>query len=270
MKKILLTDLDGTLLPSDGVFRDNDIKTLISLKDKGVVRAIVTGRSLWAAEKVLKDNFPIDYLIFSSGAGVMDWNTKNIEKKEHLSLAEINSLKNYLINNQTAFFIHHPIPKNHFCTFNRGNKYCVDFEKRLSIYKNFAVESENYNFKQATQFIIIKDDGKAFLQNLKNIFPNLNFITTTTFTSSTTLWAEVFPKNVSKGLTSKWLCDKENIKYENTFCIGNDFNDKSMLDWANSSFVVENAPDTLRKLFKTVKSCMNGGFSEAVNRWLSE
>ena len=54
-----------------------------------------------------------------------------------------------------------------------------------------------------------------------------------------------------------------------TLSIGNDYNDLDLLEWAASSFVVENAPDDLKDRFPVVASHNESGVAEAVQRWLA-
>ena len=76
--RMLVCDLDGTLLVHGAPFDPLDLRTLRALGADGVVRVIATGRALATAQKVIAADFPIDYLIFSSGAGIMDWRTQEL------------------------------------------------------------------------------------------------------------------------------------------------------------------------------------------------
>ena len=73
MKTLLATDLDGTLLNAERRAGERDLGTLRELAAAGVCRAAVTGRSLHSVRRVLPPDFPIDYLVFSSGTGILDW-----------------------------------------------------------------------------------------------------------------------------------------------------------------------------------------------------
>ena len=59
----VFTDLDGTLLNSNQRLSDINRQTLISLGKAGICRIVATGRSLYSAQRVLDDAFPIDYLL---------------------------------------------------------------------------------------------------------------------------------------------------------------------------------------------------------------
>ena len=76
--KFLVFDLDGTLALPDGTFRQGDLETLRRLGEQRIPRTVATGRSPHAARKLMWPDFPIDYLIFSCGAGVQDWKTGEI------------------------------------------------------------------------------------------------------------------------------------------------------------------------------------------------
>ena len=70
---LVVTDLDGTLLDSASRLSDGNREALETLGRNGVVRAVATGRSLYSARLVMLEDFPVDYLAFSSGAGIVSW-----------------------------------------------------------------------------------------------------------------------------------------------------------------------------------------------------
>ena len=73
MNKMVVTDLDGTLLNAQGVISEPELLTLKKLGNEGYCRVIATGRSLYSIRKTLAfDQLPVDYLIFSSGSGIID------------------------------------------------------------------------------------------------------------------------------------------------------------------------------------------------------
>ena len=136
--KIVVTDLDGTILPSQGNISKTNYETLLQLKDQGITRVIATGRTLYSAMAVLPEDFPIDYLIFSSGAGIMKWETKELIYSQQIEAGEVQDLSEILIDHEIDFMILDPIPLNHqFWYYQSGNKN-PDFDRRLALYKQFA------------------------------------------------------------------------------------------------------------------------------------
>ena len=70
---MLVTDLDGTLLDARQRLSEVNRDALEASSRAGVLRVVATGRSLYAARKVIDAGFPIDYLVYSSGAGTVSW-----------------------------------------------------------------------------------------------------------------------------------------------------------------------------------------------------
>lgn len=62
---MVVTDLDGTLLNTDHQISETNKQTLHWLGDKKITRVAATGRTLFSSKKVLSNDTPIDYLIFS-------------------------------------------------------------------------------------------------------------------------------------------------------------------------------------------------------------
>ena len=133
--KLVVTDLDGTLLNSSGKVSQEDVDTLLELSRKGVVRAIATGRSPYSFDKVIPVDFPIDYLIFSSGAGTMEWKNKNILYTTELLAEEVQDVADILIQNEVDFMVHEPIPTNHRFLYHQASSNNSDFTHRIEIYQ---------------------------------------------------------------------------------------------------------------------------------------
>ena len=85
--KMVVTDLDGTLLQSDQTISQADWQTLEKLESLGVCRVAATGRNLYKVRLVLNEQSPFDYVIFSSGAGIMDWKKQKMIQAISIGLA---------------------------------------------------------------------------------------------------------------------------------------------------------------------------------------
>ncbi|MCP4045415.1 MAG: HAD hydrolase family protein, partial [Gammaproteobacteria bacterium] len=68
---------------------------------------------------------------------------------------------------------------------------------------------------------------------------------------------------------ASWLASRLDTDPADIMAIGNDYNDLDLLEWAQQSFVVENAPIELKSRFQQVASNDNGGVAEAVEHWFS-
>ncbi len=275
---MVITDFDGTLYSDKKSIDKKDIDTLIMLGRKGIKRAIATGRSLFSAKKVIDDDFPIDYLIFSSGAGVMNWRTKTIEHSFSIDTEEIKKTVNFLSECEYDFMLHKSIPENHyFYPVKVSNRENIDFDRRCDIYKDYIIEWDKNavnRIERACQFVVVRhieegDNPGKIYSDISEKLSGLKVIRTTSPLDRKTLWIEIFSKKVSKSLAADIICKKENIGKKDVMVIGNDYNDLDMLKWGEeNSFVVDNAPEDIKALFRVVGSNNQCGFSEAVEKWL--
>ncbi len=271
MIKMLVTDLDGTLLNSNGVTSVENLITLKELDDKGITRVIATGRSLYSISKVISDDFPVDYIIFSSGAGIIKWSDKQILHSRLLEKADVQEVVSDLIAHNIDFMIHEPIPHNHCFLYHATSQSNPDFFRRIEVYQKFCqpyipgIEFPN----GATQLIAVLPNNPELFSELSLKFPNLKVIRTTSPLDGQSIWMEIFPVDVSKAYGINWLCNNIiGCKPSDVVVIGNDFNDLDMLEFTRHAFVVENAPNELKSIYRVVPSNDQDGFSAAVKEIL--
>lgn len=265
--KLIASDLDGTLLNSEQVIENTDLKTLIILGNKNIIRVFATGRSLFSAQKVLKKKTPFDYLIFSSGAGVLNWQNQELIYKSFIENKMVTQIADYFKQKKFSFMLHHEIPNNH-CFFYSKRCRNTDFENRIRIYYEHAIPYDN-NSIHASQFLVIFDKSEHYLfektkQEINTLFPNINIIRATSPLNGESIWMELFPKSISKQKTLEWLCNKLNINQINTFGIGNDYNDIDFLEWVEYAYMVDNSPNELKSKFLQTSCHNTNGFSEAI------
>lgn len=266
--KIVFTDLDGTFLSSKSEISSTNLSALHKLKENGIVNVAATGRNIFSNNKVLTDDLPFDYLIFSTGIGIMDFETKKIIKSHNFNNQKSKEIMDFILNYNFNVFIHKKAPDNHHFYYKRGN-YNEDFENRFNLYENFGIEvTEDIEIGEVSQFVIVLDGGEEEFDRYKKIIENkfdfVKIIRATSPINHKHIWLEIYPENVSKGSAANELCKLLGVKKEHTYAIGNDYNDIEMLEFANESFVVENAPEFLKEKYSVVKSNDKDGFSEVV------
>jgi len=271
---MVVTDLDGTLLNNSGSIGEKDIKTLKLLEEKRILRIIATGRSLFSAEKVLKDDLPVDFLIFSSGAGILEYKTKRLVNSIYMNPEQSRFTARVLIGQEVDFMVHMEIPDNHYFLYFRTGKKNPDFERRLELYSEFgrpANSGELINLKSnICQFVVILKPGDKKHERLNELLKPLRVIRTTSPIDGKSVWIEVFPPEVSKASAVQNICISLGVDKNKVLAVGNDFNDLDILMWAGWKFIVANATEDLKKHFPCVKSNENSGFSHAVNIWLKK
>lgn len=269
---MVVTDFDGTICHQDNRFNPRDLETLRRIKSRGFVRVIATGRSMQSLERVIDSSFPVDYVVFSSGAGVYDLKRGELLLRRIFSAEETVDICRRLVALEIDFMVHHPIPDNHFFHYYHTGRENPDFFRRLEIYREYAREYDLREIEnlEATQFVVITAPGKDFYEKITTAFDEVSIIWSTSPIDHSSMWIELFPFGSNKGAGISWLAERLGIEQEKVMAIGNDFNDLHMLEWAAHAFVVKNAPEQLRAMFAGVDSCENAGFTEAFKKYAAE
>jgi len=266
--KMVITDLDGTLLNDKKEVSLLDMKSLFWLGENNIIRVIATGRNYFSVNSVIKSNFPIDYLIFSSGAGIIDWKKKQLLHAQYIHSNEVKSISKILLNHDVDFMIHEIIPDNHKFVYHKTRNSNLDFERRITIYKDFATELNplTETYRNACQILAVLPNNIELFESIKEKFTDLKIIRTTSPLDGNSIWMEIFPETVSKGHSVDWLCKKIRIHQSKTISLGNDYNDIDMLDYSAESYIVSNAPDDLKLKYKVCKSNQESPFYDVVSR----
>lgn len=271
-KKLFVTDFDGTLATHDGRVSQGNLRALERLAERGIVRAIATGRNLYSIRKVIPSNFPIDYVIFTTGAGLIHWPTQKIILSHHLDRTLIDQIFSCFKEHAIDFMIHDPIPNNHvFCFFETG-ALNVDFETRKRHYEGYSQLGSSHLLPNlATQFlgVLRPDQDESLYSSLKSYLENLNVVRATSPFDQKSIWIEVFAKKAAKDSTSDYLARSLGFTKAQTVAVGNDYNDEDLLNWAGKAFVVANAIENLKANHEMVADVAKDGFAEAVEKVLS-
>ncbi len=271
-QRLVATDLDGTLFSSAHVCSPANLAMLHTLGEHGVIRVIATGRSIYSARKVLPPDMPIDYLVFSSGAGILEWPTQHMLRIAHLSAEDIRQTAQVFIEHDVDFMVHAPIPENHRFWYRMTGKENPDFQRRLDWYRDVAAPFDDsvWALRQACQFVAIEPaaSGLAMYARVKSQLEPLSVIRATSPFDGESFWLEIFPNGVSKATACDWIAQQHQIHQSATLAVGNDYNDSALLAWGGTSYVVANAPAELHAMYAVVASNDADGFSEAINLWI--
>jgi Cof subfamily protein (haloacid dehalogenase superfamily) len=269
--KILFTDLDGTITDDQSTIPPTISEALARLGERKVVRIVATGRSLHSARRVIAPDFPIDYLIFSCGSGIVEWKTGDVVNAHHLQSDEIERVTQHLLLQGLDFMLHRAIPDNHcFYYFSSGQEN-PDFARRCERNADFAISSR-LSFpvlREATQFLVVEPParGATVFERLKTELSPLSVIRTTSPLDHSSMWVEIFAPGVSKARGASWLAERLGFEPQEAVAIGNDYNDIELLEWAHHKYLVSNAPPDLQARYRTLSGRGPAGFLEMVQQF---
>jgi HAD superfamily hydrolase (TIGR01484 family) len=266
---LVVTDLDGTLLDSERRLRPAERATLDALGAAGVLRVVATGRSLYSARRVLDAHFPIDYLVHTSGAGIVSWPDARVVNVLHMDAPLAAHLAAQLVELELDFMLQRAIPPNQSFQLHRASRDNTDFERRIELYAEHAsdLDLRRLGTEPMCQAVVIEPAAAPNRHpELVARFAELSVIRATSPLDHRSRWYEIFPRGVAKSLASALLRERGLCGAGLCVAVGNDYNDLDLLEWADLPFVVANAPAELLQRFPSVASNDDGGFSEAVRR----
>lgn len=271
--KMVITDLDGTLLQNDHSISKDDLATLKLLGEIGICRVAATGRNLFKVRKALKPSDPFDFVICSSGAGIIDWQKQEIIRAIDLSENLTSRIVEYLIEKKHNFKVSEIFPDNHNFFWWKDHD-CPEIKRYIDVHSQMGNAEEIvpggiYNSSQVLLFF--ERAGGEFEKVKKEIlekFSELSIIRTTSPLDDKWLWMEIFPKGISKAHGIAEICHLKGIKRSETLGIGNDYNDLEMLNFTHLSYVVHNSPEELKEKFMISLPHHESGFSHAVRKHL--
>ena len=255
--KIIVSDLDGTLLNSKNEIsleNKNVLKNLIKNKKKFV---IATGRHHIDAQFFSKELENDCYLITNNGAKIL-YKSKEIFKKiipEKLlkKLIELEIPKEVSKNlfTEKKWYSDKEIKK--FNSLNTGSKFPIEI-----------VDLKKYEEEETLKFFFLSQnvDKIEEIENLlcldEELKKGLNFSTSDKFC------LEITAKNVNKGQGIKLIAKLENINLDEIIAFGDGLNDKEMLEIVGKGVIMGNGNSLLKKqlpLNIITKSCDENGVS---------
>jgi Cof subfamily protein (haloacid dehalogenase superfamily) len=244
--RLLVVDIDGTLLDRNGDISDTDIDALKAASGKGVMVSLSTGRVVEASMRFINRMGLDGYHMFFDGALVY-----NPEKKEEVYADPISpELVGQMIDfarqveldfdlySVTRFFAE----RETWATDIRR-----DFFKLIPTIVDFRDIWQTERFIKGT-LVVASDEEKAkadaFCENFKG---RLNFSRTGTPAYPGIDFVNVVAHDVSKGKALRSLASFLGIDLAEVMAIGDGINDISLLDTAGLAVAMGNARDELKK-----------------------
>jgi hydroxymethylpyrimidine pyrophosphatase-like HAD family hydrolase len=217
---------------------------------------------------------PVDYVIFSTGAGVITFPKGRLLRNIYMDSEAVLPAVQIFMEFGLDFMVHQPIPDNHCFVYYETGRKNPDFHRRLARYSQFSkpLDKAFSSIGPASQLLAVvnHDNSACVFTALQSKLTDYSVIRSTSPMDGRSTWIEVFAPGVSKSQCAAWLADRLNIDRKLVLAVGNDYNDIDMLEWAGTAFLVDNAPNLLKNRFVSVPSHDHGGVAEAIHLWRAE
>ena len=252
MNKIIVSDLDGTLLRKDKTVSERTINVLLDFKQQNNKILFATARPPRDAYKyvpeVLRDNPIVCY----NGACIID-NKKNILYRKEISrenALKILSIAKKCDYDNICFEINDAL----YSSFDTSDFFGNAFNK--------IVDLEELEFESVYKVIICNKTPIS-----KNLLKDVSGTCKGIITDNGTL-CQIMDKDVSKWTSIEALMKLENINKEDVIAFGDDYNDYDMIKNAGIGVAMGNAEESVKEIADFITdSNMNDGIANFIRNF---
>ena len=260
MYKLLAIDLDGTLFNAYGEVTKGNKEALKYAMNKGVEVILASGRDPYAMKKISIDLGIKNFLIAGNGANIYSIKDdeiiyeKYIEKEKVLKIIKICKENSIFANIYTNKGIIAESLNYNVKVFNSENNY-----KPTQKQTNIEIVKDIYEYINNTDLhvlkIIICDEDKIIFENIIQKLKRISGVEVLDIEhmskkviriGTEEINIEYFYTEITKAGTDKWnaiefLIKKLNIKKDEVICIGDNLNDKKMVENASVGITMKNS-----------------------------
>ena len=265
MNKMIVMDMDGTLLRSDGTCSEEIKEYLTNLKEEGYTIVLATGRCLEDAVISSDNAFFVNYIISNTESVIYNISTKKYILKKCIKKEDVDKIVS-LFDEKTMRHIS-------LVTINKYNRFTTTSSlenKFIHTIKDFNEINEISN-EVINLCIFLKQNSylASILDNLKNQFKNLDFIIMQdSFGNDKRI--EVVPKGNNKSNAISKVAMLENLDKKDIICFGDGLNDIDMLKYCGVSVAMGNALEEVKNVCKYVTDTNdNDGIIKFLEKYLS-
>jgi len=262
--KMLVLDLDDTLLRDDYTISARNKELLFAAQNRGVKVVLASGRPTPAmcqfADELKLAHYD-SYMISFNGAVVTSLKNNEVLFETSLTNKEVHSLHDFSIANNV-----HIITYSDKGVVSETDSEYIDVELKLTGIPHHKVPS----FKDEVTTTAIKCILLAHPDYLKQVEGKLKTERTDlSVARSKPFFLEVMPHGIDKAKSIDFLAKELGIEQHEVIAVGNAGNDLTMVQYAGLGIWVDNvAPELRHEADYIVSSNMNDGVAEVVERFI--
>lgn len=266
--KIVVCDMDGTLLNSDHLVSKNNLMAIHRLEDEGIPFVVATGR----AYQLMKPYFDMLALenpfILSNGGEVSLAYSEKPLQSAYLDEEDAINIMDYCKKHKMVYLVY---TRNAiYSTYNSRVEFFKEQNKKLkphqrAIFKDMIDHADLSAKHKVNKILIVEIDRSIHQKAVEDIKKMGKF----EIAESQTSFIDVNPFEVSKGYALSFIADYFNVEVKNIMAIGDQDNDVSMLEKAGFSICMDNGSEKAKKAADFItKSNDLDGVAHAINTFL--
>ena len=238
MYKLVVLDLDGTLLNNDSKISSYSKKVLLELVAKDIKVVLASGRPYQSMLPFAEELNLKTPLISNNGALIKRPSGETIEEK-FIDTEYAKDIVDYAKNRGLHVSVYFP------------DQICVErITKRADVHikeekvRPQAVGNLKQELDRAPINILFNIDENLMLKTIRDL--DKQFGSDVSIAQTSDNYIDIMGQNVNKGLGVKFLLKEYNLNLEEVIAFGNNYNDLEMIELAGCGVVTDNAPAEIK------------------------
>lgn len=290
MYKLIAVDLDGTMLNSYGEVTENTKRVLKQTKQKGAEVVIASGRSIDSIKYIASEIDSSKYMIAGNGAVVYDRSQnkilyeKYIPKNKALDIIQIceeNSIYYNIYTNKTI--IADGLRYNVLYYYKENLKKEDQKKTHITLVENIENYIKEMNEDEKIMKIFICDKNKTVFNSIVRKFSAIEDIDILDVSHMARkvikqgtedipieyYYTEISMKDVDKWYALEFLIKKLGIQKEEVMAIGDNVNDRKMIEEAGKGIVMGGSTPKVSEVADYITlDCNNEGVAKAIEKFI--
>ena len=291
MYKLMAIDLDGTLLNSLGEVSEETRLALKKAKEQGTEIVLASGRPISSTESLAIELGVDNFLISGNGAAVYDIKNQKIlydrflSKEQVLNIAKMCEENSFFYNVYTEDEVIASSLNYNVLFYHKENvKKIEERRTHINVVQNIAEYIEQSGKEKFLKITVCDESQFIFNSIMKRLKAidgidvlEVAYMSKKKIKSGTEdidiqyYYTEITNENVNKWTAIEFLLDKLNITKEEVIAIGDNVNDKEMIEEAGLGVVMGNSNPKMKEIADKIVADNNSeGVLEAINKYVLE
>ncbi|MDR0979303.1 MAG: Cof-type HAD-IIB family hydrolase [Lachnospiraceae bacterium] len=287
MYKLIVTDLDGTLLNSHGEVSKTNIDTIKLAISKGVEVILASGRPVEAMRNYALEIGASKYIISGNGAIIYNLEKNKIVYKKQIKKTRVEQIAKACEENSIFYCVY---TKDKILTksldysllffYAENTRKPQEKQTRIEVIPNLLEYIREHSNEEYFKISIFDKDRSVFgsiMRKLKKV-KNVDILQVEHMSTKLVkledkeikleyFYTEITAKNINKWTALKFLLRRFRIRKKNVIAIGDNFNDKEMLEKCGMGVVMGNSTPNMRMIGKLLTSSNDDdGVAKAVKK----
>lgn len=289
MYKLVVVDLDGTILNSYGEISETTKKSVKKCLEKGTKIVIASGRPIDSIKTIANELGLEEYFIAGNGALIYDLKKDGIIYENYMKKEKVLEIIKICEDNSIAYNVY--TDKTILTTnlkFNVLYYYKENLKKEENKKTNVSIVENMYNYvknlnEEKFLKITICDENATIFNSIVRTLKEINDVEILEVSHMSRkiikqgteeipleyYYTEISAKNVDKWDAVEYLARKLDIKNEEIIAIGDNINDKKMIENAGLGVAMEgSAPDVINVASIVTASNDNNGVAKILEKYI--